>query len=43
MCDDRAFVRAELRITNESPAGAVVTSAGHPADAPGRTRIDMRP
>jgi hypothetical protein len=38
-----AFVRAAFRMANDAPEGTVVISAGQPAEAPGRTRIDMSP
>ena len=38
-----AFVTAPLWITNDGSAGVVLTSAGAPGSAPGRTRIGISP
>ena len=38
-----AFVTAPLWIANDGSAGVVITSAGAPASAPGRTRISISP
>ena len=38
-----AFVTAPLWIANDGSAGVVITSAGAPGSAPGRTRISISP